>query len=91
MKSAYERAMEKLQAQNGPLRELGPEQREAIAEIDRKYDSQAAQVNLDFDQKLAAAATFEALQSLRAEKAAALQSIEEKRERDKNAVWEEGK
>lgn len=88
MKSAYERAMEKMQAASGPLRELSEAQREALQELDRKLDAQAAQVALDFDQKIATASR-ETIQQLRAERAEILQSIEEKRERENNRIWEE--
>ena len=44
MKSAYERAMEKMQAASGPLRELSKAQRAALQELDSKLDAQAAQV-----------------------------------------------
>lgn len=87
MKSAYELAMEKLEKEKGPGRKLSDEEREEIAEIDRRYDAKAAETRLSHEAKLAAAP--------REEKAAIrdvmndeLRSIEEKRQRDKDKIWD---
>ena len=88
MKSAYEIAMEKLEKSSGPSRSLSEEQKAEIAEIDSKYNAQIAEQQLGFDGKIAQAASLEALQQLKAEHAATLQAIEERRENAKNAVWD---
>ena len=90
MKSAYERAMEKMQAASGPLRELTDEQRAAINDLDAKCDAQLAQVNLEYDEKFSQATTAAELQTLRAERGLAIKAIEDKREREKNAIWDQG-
>ncbi len=90
MKSAYERAMEKMQAASGPLRELSDEQRATINEIDAKCDAQIAQINLDFDERISEATSAAELQTLRAERGLAIKAIEDKREREKNAIWDQG-
>lgn len=90
MKSAYERAMEKMQATSGPLRELSDEQRATINEIDAKCDAQIAQINLDFDERFSTAASAAELQTLRGERGLAIKAIEDKREREKNAIWDQG-
>ncbi len=88
MKSAYELAMERLNQDSGPLKSLTDEQRERIAEIDRKYDAKAAEEKLGIESRAAAAPPEEAMQ-IRASIASALASIEEHRERDKQKVWDE--
>lgn len=90
MKSAYERAMEKMQAASGPLRELSDEQRATINEIDAKCDAQIAQINLDFDERFSTAESAAELKTLRGERGLAIKAIEDKREREKNAIWDQG-
>ena len=90
MKSAYEKAMERLEQESGPSKSLSEEQRDAIGEIDRKYDAQAAEQKMHYDGELAQAVTPEAIEQLQAERATSLQSIEDRREREKQAVWDAG-
>ena len=87
MKTAYELAMERLEAASGPTRSLSGDEKAALAEIDKKYDAQAAAAKIDFDTKLATCASHEALRELREELARELANIEDRRERDKDAVW----
>lgn len=87
MKSAYEIAMARLEKESGPGRKLTDAQKEEIAEISKKYDARIAEEKLTFEARLAKATTFEELESLRAELAASLTSIEEHREKAKEAVW----
>lgn len=89
MKSAYEIAMERLAKESGPVRSLTDEQRARIAEINATYDAKAAELRLQFDSKLNAAATAVEAQQLQAEFAEELASLESRRERDKEAVWAE--
>jgi len=88
MKSAYERAMEKMDAASGPSRKLNDEQRARIAEIDNKYDARIAETNLNYDEKIGSA-TFETIEGIRAELAADHARLEEKREDEKQSVWDE--
>ncbi|GMW00108.1 MAG: hypothetical protein AMXMBFR84_12460 [Candidatus Hydrogenedentota bacterium] len=86
MKSAYELAMERLEKEKGPTKKLSDSQKFAIAEIDRKYDAKVAEKKLQFDTKIAAAA-FAEVEGIRTELSSALNDIEDKREREKEAVW----
>ncbi len=88
MKSAYELAMERLNQDSGPLKSLTNEQRDQIAEVDRKYDAKAAEEKLGIEAR-AAAAPFEEAMQIRSSIASALASIEEHRERDKQKIWDE--
>ena len=87
MKSAYEIAMEKLDKSSGPTRKLSDEQKEHIAEIDRKYDAQLAEQKLSFETKIAAAVDHEQLTALQAEQSNVVASLEAKREKEKDSVW----
>lgn len=88
MKSAYEIAMEKLQASSGPSKSLTDEQKARIAEIDTKYDAKAAETKLGYDEKLSGVPYAE-VEEIRKELSVELARIEEKRESEKEAVWEE--
>ncbi len=88
MKSAYELAMERLAEDSGPSKTLTDEQREQIAEIDRKFDAQVAEEKLGAESR-AAAAPFEEAMQIRESLAPALSSFEEKREREKQKIWDE--
>jgi len=87
MKSAYELAMERLEKESGPTRKLTDEQKAQVAEIDRLYDAKAAEAKITYEQKIASAANPEELERIQAELASTLTSLEERREREKNAIW----
>ena len=87
MKSAYELAMERLERESGPSQTLTDKQREHIAEIDKKYEARMAEARLAADGRLAGAASMEEVNGIRSDLASDLQSLEEKREREKEAVW----
>lgn len=87
MKSAYEIAMARLEKEKGPGRRLTDAQRAEIAKIDQKYDARAAEEKISFEARIAKAATLEELETLRAEMAKSLASIEEQREKAKESVW----
>lgn len=89
MKSAYELALERLEKESGPGKKLTDEQRDAIAEIDKKYDARVAEQRLAFDSRLATA-TFEEAEQIQAELASTLQSLEAQREHDKESIWNSG-
>lgn len=88
MKSAYEIAMARLEKEKGPGRKLSDAQKAEIAGIDKKYDARAAEERISFEGRMAKAANFEELERMRAEMAAALATIEEQREKTKEAVWD---
>lgn len=87
MKSAYEIAMERLNAEAGPSRSLSDEEKEQIADIESRYDAEVAQLNLEYEPKIAVAMPPEA-DGMRAELASKIASVEERREKDKAAVWD---
>lgn len=89
MKSAYELALERMEKEAGPSKKLTDEQREALAEIDRKFDAQIAAQRLSLEKKMAIAMPAEAV-SIRQELAAAVAELEEKREYEKENVWKSG-
>lgn len=88
MKSAYELAMERMERDNGPARSLSDEQREQLAEIDKRFDAQIAEEKMAVDQKFASG-DMEGAAELKQALSARLQSIEEKREAEKEAIWNE--
>ena len=88
MKSAYEKAMEKLEEESGPLKKLTDEQREQIAAIESKYDAQAAETRLNYEQRIASADPGEA-ERLTADMQDELAKIEELREQKRQAIWDE--
>lgn len=89
MKSAYEIAMERLAKESGPVRSLTDAQRARIADINATYDAKAAEVRLQYDTKLNAIATADEAHLLQAQLADELASLESRREREKEAVWNE--
>lgn len=89
MKSAYELAMERLDAELGPTKKLTDEAKAKIAEIDKKYDAEIAAIRIDFDGKLVTVATPEAYTTIRDELAHEVGRAEERRENEKNAIWKD--
>ncbi len=89
MKSAYELAMERLQRESGPMRSLTDGQRAAINEIDKRYEARIAELRLQYDQQFSEAKTAEELAQMQAGMAAALAALEEKRDSEKDAIWEQ--
>lgn len=90
MKSAYERALERMEATSGPTKKLSDEEKEGIAEIDRKYDAQSAETKLTAEAKIGAAEHPDQ-QALREELTNELAKIESRREHDKEQIWEAAK
>lgn len=89
MKTAYELAMERLEAASGPTRRLNDEEKAALAEIESKYDAQVASVRINMDAKISTAASYEELNTLKEEMAREIAAIEDRRTRDKDAIWDE--
>ncbi len=88
MKSAYEIAMERLEKESGPAQKLTDEQREKIAAIDKRYDALAAEERMKLDERLSQATSAEELDQFRAEAAEAIASLDERREKEKAAIWD---
>jgi hypothetical protein len=89
MKSAYEKAMERLERESGPTRKLNDDQKARIAEIDKKYDAQAAELRLSFENRLMTATTQAEADAIQQELAGGLSSVESNRQQAKEAVWGE--
>jgi hypothetical protein len=88
MKSAYELAMERLEKKK-PARQLNDYQKAQMAELDNQAEARIAGVNLNFDAKIATANPMEA-EELGIEKHHEIARIEEKRDADKDALWNQG-
>lgn len=88
MKSAYEIAMERLEKESGPAQKLTDEQREKIAAIDKRYDALTAEERMKLDERLSQATSAEELDRFRAEAAEAIASLDERREKEKAAIWD---
>lgn len=86
MKSAYELAMERMNAESGPSKTLTDEQKETIAAIDAKYDAQIAEAKLSYEGKIAAADYAEGA-ALKDEMSAELRRLADRRENEKEKVW----
>ena len=86
MKSAYERAMERLEKESGPGRKLSDDERQRIADIDQKYDARAAETKLSYEQKIVTAAPPEVM-GLKDEMNRELARIEDQRNASKDEVW----
>lgn len=87
MKSAYELAMERLEKTSGPTRKLSKEQKARIAEIDKTYEAKVAEVKLAYNPRMLSAASVEELDNLKKDLADTLTALEERREKEKEAVW----
>ncbi|HPO14103.1 MAG TPA: hypothetical protein PLI09_11710 [Candidatus Hydrogenedentes bacterium] len=89
MKSAYEIALERLAKESGPQKSLTPDQKARIAEIENKYAAKVAEARLRYESKLSTATTWEEAEQFKREMAGEVQSLEEKCDQEKDAVWEE--
>lgn len=85
MKSAYERAMERLEAESGPTKKLTAAQRTRIADIENRYDAKIAEARVSFESKIAANPKEAA--KLREEMSGEIARFESKRDDEKEAVW----
>ena len=86
MKSAYERAMERMEAEAGPTKKLSDDEKERIAEIDNRHNATIAELKLAYDTKLASA-PYEEAETLQKELTSELAALEQKREEAKGAIW----
>jgi cell division protein ZapA (FtsZ GTPase activity inhibitor) len=80
MKSAFELAMERLGG--APLQSYTAEQKEQLAEVDRKYDARVAQLRLQSRSLEDPQADREARERLAAE----IASVEERRQHEKDEL-----
>ena len=87
MKSAYEIALERLEKDSGQSQKLTDAQREAIAEIDKRYDAKIAEERLRLDGRLSQATSAEEVAQIRSELTDVVSSLEAKRDKEKEAVW----
>jgi hypothetical protein len=87
VKSAYEIAMARLEKESGPARKLTDEQKVRIAAIDKRYEAKIAEQKLGAESNIGTAKTLEEVQQARANLANELRNLEEKRDREKEAVW----
>lgn len=87
MKTAYELAMERLEAASGPTRKLNKDEKAALAEIDSKYDAQIAAFRFDYEAQIAAATTHESYFALKEEMAREINAAEDRRTQAKDAIW----
>lgn len=89
MKSAYELAMERLEKASGPSKKLTDAQKAKIAEIDKIYDAKIAEAKLSQESKLRAATSQEEFDKAQADLTDKIRSLEERREKEKESVWNE--
>ena len=82
MKSAFELAMERLGGEN---RELTPEQKEKLAEVDRKADAKIAQIKIATEARMRNTEPAECDQ-LRQDMATEITGTNEHREREKEKL-----
>ena len=87
MKSAYEKALERLAQEKGPAPTLTDEQRAQIAEIASLYASKVAEMKFAYESKLAKAASKEEYDALNAEMSAETLRLNARMEEEKEAVW----
>ncbi|NOY80449.1 MAG: hypothetical protein GXP31_05520 [Kiritimatiellaeota bacterium] len=87
MKTAYELAMERL---GHKLRVLSEEQKERLAEVDRRYDAKIAEARLNAEGRLrGAAGDVDRAGAVRDELVVELASLNEKREQEKERIRRE--
>ncbi len=88
MKSAYEIAMERLTQAGGGTKKLSEEQRARIADIEKRYEARIAETRVSHESQAAAAVPEERAEIL-ARMTEEIRNLEEKRDREKDAVWAE--
>lgn len=84
MKSAYERAMERFGSE--PVRRLTDAQRQALAEVDRKYKAKIAEAELAAGRRREKAADAAARDQVAQDLLVELASLREKCEREKDRI-----
>jgi hypothetical protein len=89
MKSAYELAMERLEKASGPTRKLTDKQKGRISDIEKIHEAKVAELKLAYEARIQSAASQEEFDTLQAELTRKIAEIEERREKEKEAVWNE--
>jgi hypothetical protein len=80
--------MERLKKESGESKTLTDDQKARIADIENRYTAKIAETRLGYDTRLAQTPWNER-PAVQAELADAVRSLEERRDREKDAVWEE--
>ena len=78
--------MERLEAEAGPSRKLSDEEKQRIAEIDRRIDAKIAELKLSCDAKLSKAG-YEEAETLQKELTVEIAALKQKCEDEKEKVW----
>lgn len=86
MKSAYEKALERMQAESGPQKTLSDDEKARIAEIDKQYEAKIAETKLKFQAKIVSAAPPDKA-AVRAELTEEIQRLERRRDEEKDSIW----
>ena len=86
MKSAYELALERLEHDQGPMRQLTDEQKQHIAEVDRIYAARIAERKLELDSRLASAPNADEAEFHRNQYREALVDLERRRDAEKDTI-----
>lgn len=87
MKSAYEKAMERLERESGPTARLTDEQKARISDLDKRYDAMVAEKRLAYEDRLVTASSPAESDRIQAELASELADIEARRQQEREAVW----
>ena len=90
MKSAYELAMERLEKASGPTKKLSDAQKAQIAELEKVYEAKIAEAKLSYEARFQGASSMEELTRFQTELADTLASLETRREKEKEAIWNAG-
>lgn len=88
-KSAIELAMEKLRAEGFDEKRLTDEQKSEIAEIRSRYRARIAELEIQQEGKLRAAASFEEIETLKGEATTEKKRLEEEMEKRVSEVREQ--
>lgn len=86
MKSAYEKALERLQAESGQQKKLSDDEKARIAEIDKQYEARIAETKMTFQARIASAAPPEK-PAIQAELSEEIQRLERRRDEEKDSIW----
>ncbi len=86
MKSAYELAMERLEREAGPTKQLTEDERDRIADIDQKYAARIAEVKTRYTADIASNPND--AERLQAEMAEEVARLESQREAETSAIWD---
>lgn len=88
MKSAYEIALEKMKAAGASQKKLTDDQKKRVAEIEKKYAARIAETKLTLEQRVATASPDDRA-GLQQQLVEDIKRLEDKREAEKDAVWNE--